>query len=144
MIRKNMVILTGRATKRPELKTLQSGAQVCTIRMVSNERIKNKKTGDYDEKSMFIDAECWGPRAVYASENIDKGTIVAVVGKLEQDEWGEGDARRSKHKIYVSFDLQVDKFDNKPREEGAGDTSESGDSRETAAAGAPTKSNLPF
>jgi len=115
MIRRNMVVLTGRATKKPELKTVGGGSQVCTIRMVSNKRIKNKKTDDYDEKPMYIDAECWGPRAVYAAENIDRGTILSVVGELEQDEWGEGENKRQKHKIYVSFDLQIDKYGDKPR-----------------------------
>ena len=118
MIRRNLVILTGRATKKPELKNVGAGSQVCTIRMVSNKRIKNKKTNEYDEKAMFIDAECWGPRAVYASENIDKGTIVSVVGELEQDEWGEGENRRQKHKIYVSFDLQIDKYGDKNKGDG--------------------------
>lgn len=110
MIRRNMVILTGRATRKPELKTVGSNSHVCTIRMVSNKRIKDKKTGEYKETPMYIDAECWGARAKYAAENIDKGTIISVVGELEQDEWGEGENRRQKHKIYVSFDLQVDRW----------------------------------
>ncbi len=141
MIRRNMVVLTGRATKKPELKNVGAGSQVCTIRMVSNKRIKNKKTNEYDEKPMFIDAECWGPRAVYASENIDKGTIVSVVGELEQDEWGEGENRRQKHKIYVSFDLQVDKYSDKNRGDGA--KASSSQSNEKVASGSKS-SELPF
>jgi single-strand DNA-binding protein len=141
MIRRNMVVLTGRATKKPDLKNVGSGSQVCTIRMVSNKRIKNKKTNEYDEKPMFIDAECWGPRAVYASENIDKGTIVSVVGELEQDEWGEGENRRQKHKIYVSFDLQIDKFGDKKND--GGNATSSSQSKETAATGS-GGSGLPF
>ena len=121
MIRRNMVILTGRATKKPELKNVNNGtSQVCTIRLVSNKRIKNRKTNDYEEKPMFIDAECWGPRAEYAAKNIDKGSVVSVVGELEQDEWGDGENRRQKHKIYVSFDLQVDKLTSDGGDGGSG------------------------
>lgn len=126
MIRRNMVVLTGRATKKPELKETGS-SKVCTIRMVSNKRIK-QRDGEYKEKPMYIDAECWGKRAEYAVNNIDRGTVLAVVGELEQDEWGEGENRKSKHKIYVSFDLQVDRFANK----GA----DGGGQRQTAGAGA--------
>ena len=144
MIRRNMVVLTGRATKKPELKAVgNGGSQVCTIRMVSNKRIKNKKTNEYDEKPMFIDAECWGARAVYASENIDRGTIIAVVGELEQDEWGEGENKRQKHKIYVSFDLQIDKYGDKSKSDSNGASSSK--SNETVATGADGGgSSLPF
>ena len=107
MMRRNLVVLTGRATRAPELKET-GNSKVCTIRMVSNKRIK-QRDGEYKEKPMYIDAECWGPRAEYAAKNIEKGTVVSVVGELEQDEWGEGENRRQQHKIYVSFDLQVDR-----------------------------------
>ncbi len=145
MIRRNMVVLTGRATKKPELKNVGNDSKVCTIRMVSNKRIKNKKTNEYDEKPMFIDAECWGARAVYASENIDRGTIVSVVGELEQDEWGEGENRRQKHKIYVSFDLQIDKYDGKKKGDGSKNASSS-KSNEKVEAGVTSgpPSDLPF
>lgn len=137
MIRRNLVVLTGRATRKPELKQVGGGnSQVCTIRMVSNKRVK-RKSGEYEEKPMFIDAECWGQRAVYASEHIDKGTIISVVGELEQDEWGEGENRRQKHKIYVSFDLQVDRF---------GSERDSGGSQQKASAntGGGGSNDLPF
>jgi single-stranded DNA-binding protein len=111
--------------------------------MVSNKRLKDKKTGDYHEKPMFIDAECWGARAVYASENIDRGTVVSVVGELEQDEWGEGENKRQKHKIYVSFDLQVDKFDNKNRSDGQKAATDSSQKVE-AGTGNSGGSGLPF
>jgi single-strand DNA-binding protein len=137
-----MVVLTGRATKKPELKTVGGGgSQVCTIRMVSNKRIKNKKTNEYDEKPMFIDAECWGARAVYASENIDKGTLVSVVGELEQDEWGEGENKRQKHKIYVSFDLQVDRYNDKNKSGGEKQSNSKSDQKVASGSGG---SDLPF
>lgn len=123
MIRRNLVILTGRATSKPELKQVGSNSQVCTIRMVSNKRVK-KKDGSVDEKPMYIDAECWGPRAQFASQYIDRGTVVGVTGELELDEWGEGKDKRQKHKIYVS-DLQVDNYDKKGDSSGS-DSSDDG------------------
>lgn len=140
MIRRNLVILTGRATKKPELKTVGGGSQVCTIRMVSNKRIKDKKTNEYNEKPMFIDAECWGARAVYASENIDRGTLLSVTGELEQDEWGEGENKRQKHKIYVSFDLQIDKYGDKNKD----GTTSSSKSEAVASSSGDSGSGLPF
>jgi single-strand DNA-binding protein len=111
MIRRNLVVMTGRATKDTELKKVGE-SQVATIRLACNERVK-QRDGEYKEKTVYIDAECWGQRAEYASKNVMKGTVVSVIGKLEQDEWGEGENRRQKHKIYVNFDLQIDRFANK-------------------------------
>lgn len=107
MMRTNLVVLTGRATRKPELKSV-GNSQVCTIRMVSNKRIK-QRDGEYKEKPMYIDAECWGPRAEYATKHIDKGSVISVTGELEQDEWTVDGTTRQKHKIYVSVDLQVDR-----------------------------------
>ena len=118
MIRRNLVVLTGRATKKPELREV-GNSKVCTIRLVSNKRFK-KRDGEYDDKPMYIDCETWGARAEYAASNIEKGTVLSVVGELEQDEWGEGESRRQKHKIYVNFDLQIDRFGNKDGSTGAG------------------------
>jgi len=118
MIRRNMVVLTGRATRKAELKDV-GNSKVCTIRMVSNKRIKGRD-GEWTEKPMYIDAECWGPRAEYAAKYIDKGSVISVTGELEQDEWGEGENKRQKHKIYVSFDLQVDRFADSDRKGSSG------------------------
>ncbi|TFH25842.1 single-stranded DNA-binding protein [Candidatus Bathyarchaeota archaeon] len=137
MIRNNVVMLTGRATKDVELKDVGS-SKVATIRLAINERIK-QRDGEYKEKTVYIDAECWAQRAEYAAENIKKGTIVYVMGKLEQDEWGEGENRRQKHKIYVSHDLQIDRYT--PNKEGATATAGA-----TTAGGASASSDgdLPF
>lgn len=136
MINRNLTIMTGRATRDAELKQAQS-SQVCTIRLACNERVK-QKNGEYKEKTVYIDAECWGQRAEFAATHVKKGSIVSVVGKLEQDEWGEGENRRSKHKIYVKWDLQVDNY--RPNNQGAGDSAPA-----TAAAGATNEgADLPF
>lgn len=121
----NVTVLFGRATKKPELRQV-GNSQACTIRMVSNKRIKGRD-GEWTEKSTYIDAECWGSRAEYAARAIDKGTMILVVGELEQDEWESNGEKKQKHKIYVSFDLQVLRLPG----QGSGD----GEERETASAG---------
>lgn len=126
MIRRNLVVITGRATRDAEIKDV-GDSQVCTIRLACNEKVKGK------EKTVYIDVECWGQRARFAGEYVKKGSIVSVEGKLEQDEWGEGENRRQKHKIYVDRDLQVDNWrpsqggDTSPATAKAGASSDSGD-----------------
>ena len=142
MIRRNLVILTGRATRDVELKEARE-SKVCTIRLACNERIK-QRSGEYKEKTVYIDAECWGQRAEYAAKNIQKGTVVSVTGKLEQDEWGEGENRRQKHKIYVNVDLQIDRFANKDANTSADSPASSAPVATTAAANNDGGGDLPF
>lgn len=141
MIRRNFTMLTGRATKDVELKDAKN-SKVATIRLAVNERIK-KRDDTYEEKTMYIDAECWGQRAEYAANNIRRGDIVSVVGKLEQDEWtGKDGVSRQKHKVYVNWDLQVDKYDSQKRASGDGQTQSQ--SQPVAAASSASDGDLPF
>ena len=132
-------MLTGRATRTPELKEAKS-SKVCTIRLAVNERIK-RRDGEYEDKTVYIDCEAWGPRAEYIAGKVTKGDIVSVMGKLEQDEWEakDGSGARSKHKVYISWDVQVDKLNS-------GDSSEGSQSDEDQSANtsAASSSNLPF
>ena len=138
MIRRNLVMLTGRATRTPELKDAKS-SKVCTIRLAVNERIK-RRDGEYEDKTVYIDCEAWGPRAEYIAGKVTKGDIVSVMGKLEQDEWEakDGSGSRSKHKVYISYDVQVDKFAN------GGSSEDSQSESQSTSAGAASSSNLPF
>lgn len=139
MIRRNLVILNGRACRDAELKVLAGGnSKVCSVRMACNERIKRRGSDEYEDKPMYIDVEMWGQRAEYAADKIKKGDIFSVVGKLEMDEWGEGDKKRQKHKVYVNLDLQVDKYEGRDSSSGGGDTAE-----ETPVA-VSNESDLPF
>lgn len=137
MIRRNRVDLIGRATRDVELKEA-GNSKVCTIRLAVNERISRKDGGKPKEKTVYIDCECWGQKAEFAAAYAKKGSIVSVEGKLEQDEWGEGENRRQKHKIYV-LELQIDNFrrdgDGQPQTANAG---------ATAGAAADGDANLPF
>jgi len=137
MIRRNLIVLSGRATRDAELKSV-GNSQVCTIRMVSNKRIK-QRDGEWVEKPMYIDAECWGQRAEFAAKHVKKGTVLSVTGELEQDEWGEGENKRQKHKVYVSYDLQVDRFADQDRKSNQGTPATAG-----ASSGGNAGSDLPF
>lgn len=135
-MRGNFVMLMGRACRTPELKNARN-SKVCTIRLAVNERIK-KRDGEWEDKTMYIDCEAWGQRAEYVAGKVEQGDLVQVVGKLEQDEWDakDGSGKRQKHKVYISYDVQVDK-----RRGGDGQSQQQD---ETANAGAGGGSNLPF
>lgn len=83
----NRVILTGRLTRDPELRTLPSGMSVCSLRLAFNTRKKDQATGEWGEKSNFIDVTVWGRQGETVAQYMTKGRAIAVDGRLEWREF---------------------------------------------------------
>lgn len=91
----NRVILTGNLTKDPELKTLDSGFAICSLRIANNTR---KKEGDnWVDKPNYFDVTIFGRSGENAAKYLAKGRSVAIDGRLEWREWEdkEGNKRQS-------------------------------------------------
>ncbi len=83
----NRVTLTGRLTRDPELRNLPSGMSVCSMRLAFSTRKKDPSSGEWGEKSNFIDVTVWGRQGELASQYLAKGRAVALDGRLEWREW---------------------------------------------------------
>src|SRR5688500_9876003 len=83
----NRVILTGRLTRDPELRTLPSGMSVCSLRLAFNTRKKDPTTGEWGEKGNFVDVTVWGRQGEIVAQYMTKGRAIAVDGRLEWREW---------------------------------------------------------
>jgi single-strand DNA-binding protein len=93
----NVVTLTGRLTKDPELRSLPSGASVCTMRLAYTQR--KKVQGNWQDVPGFIETTVFGQNGENCKRYLSKGRQVGVSGKLDFSEWGEGDQRRSAIRI---------------------------------------------
>ena len=93
----NRVIITGNLTRDPELRSLQSGMSVCSLRIASNTRRKNNATGEWEDKPNYFDVTVWGRQGENAAQYLSKGRPVAIDGRLEWREWQdkEGNKRQS-------------------------------------------------
>ena len=67
----NRVVLTGDLTADPDLRRLQSGTDVCKLRVASNTRRKNS-AGDWEDKPHFFDVTVWGVQG--ANRFLTKGS----------------------------------------------------------------------
>jgi len=81
MININHVIVSGRATRDAELKYTEGGAAFLNIGIAINENYKDK-SGDWQEKTAFVNATLWGKAAERLSEQIVKGIMILIDGKL--------------------------------------------------------------
>jgi single-strand DNA-binding protein len=93
----NRVVMTGNLTRDPELRSLQSGLSVCSLRIASNTRRKNNASGEWEDKPNFFDVTVWGAQGENCARYLAKGRPVALDGRLEWREWEdkEGNKRQS-------------------------------------------------
>lgn len=86
----NKVILMGRFTKDPELKSTPQGVSVCRFRLGVT---RNYKSGDTYE-SDFIDCVAWRNTAEFISRYFKKGNLVCVEGSLQSRNWEQDGQKR--------------------------------------------------
>lgn len=96
----NAVTITGNLTKDIDLRTTQTGMAIGTLSIAVNER---KKQGDsWVDYPNYIEAKLFGRRAESLASYLNKGTKVAITGKLHQDRWEKDGQKRSK--LVVNID----------------------------------------
>lgn len=96
----NNVVLMGRLTAVPELKTTQSG--ISTVRFsVAVERRYNKQ-GE-DRQTDFIDCVAWRQTAEFVSKYFNKGSMIAVEGSIQTRNYEDKNGNKRK-----AVEVQVD------------------------------------
>jgi single-strand DNA-binding protein len=110
----NVVTLTARLTKDPELRQTHSKHSVSTLRVAIQR--PSTKEGE-DRGAVFADVEVWNGTAENCVRFLSKGSRIAVVGRLELDQWkDEHDVPRQRTYVVAS---QVNFLDPAPEGEHA-------------------------
>jgi single-strand DNA-binding protein len=89
----NRVVLIGRLTKDPELRSLPSGTAVCNLRVACNASRRDTE-GGYRDKPNYFDVSAFGGTAESVSRFTRKGSRVAIDGRLEWREWETPDQQK--------------------------------------------------
>lgn len=77
----NRVIIVGRLTKAPELRTTPNGISVMSFTLAFD----NKSKGPNGEKtSSFINCTAWRQNAEFISKYCQKGTQIGIEGSLQE------------------------------------------------------------
>lgn len=98
----NNVSLTGRLTRPPELRTTAGGTQLLSFTLAFNTSVRNRQTGEWDERGNFIDCTIFGKRAEALSRYLAKGQKVAIAGELRYSTWEKDGQRHSKLDLIVA------------------------------------------
>ncbi len=87
----NKVMLTGRLTRDPELRTTGSGLAVSSFSIAINRTFKNKE-GNYDTD--FFNVSVFGRQAANVSKYCFKGSLVGVEGRLQSRSYDAQDGTK--------------------------------------------------
>jgi single-strand DNA-binding protein len=80
----NKVILVGKLGKDPEVRTFGNGGKVCSFRLATNEKWKDRVTGERKEKTEWHSVSIFSEALVEtASKYLLKGSGVYLQGSLE-------------------------------------------------------------
>lgn len=92
----NKVILIGNVGADPEVRTLESGVKVATLRLATTERGKDKD-GNAASHTEWHSVVVWRALADVVDRYVRKGTQLYVEGRLRTREWStrEGEKRYS-------------------------------------------------
>ncbi|MBE6563307.1 MAG: single-stranded DNA-binding protein [Ruminococcaceae bacterium] len=86
----NKVILGGRLTAEPELKTTPSGTQYVNFSIAVNRPYSKGEEQQVD----FINVIAWRQRAEFISRYFRKGSSICVVGSIQTRSWTDGQGNK--------------------------------------------------
>ena len=98
----NRVVLAGRPTRDPELKSTKSGTSVCSFTLAVDRNFKNKNG---EREADFISCIAWKKTAEVMSQYVKKGSIIGVDGRIQTRSYDNRDGQR----VYVT-EVVVENF----------------------------------
>lgn len=85
----NLVVLSGRLTAEPELKTTPNGVSVCTFSIVVERRHKQGEERQAD----FINIVSWRSTAEFVSKYFNKGSMIGIEGSIQTRKYQDKDGK---------------------------------------------------
>ncbi len=83
----NLVVLTGRLTADPELKTTTNGVSVTRFSIAVN---RNYRAGE-EQQTDFINIVAWRGSAEFVCRNFTKGSLIGIEGSIQTRRYQDRD-----------------------------------------------------
>lgn len=91
----NNVVLTGRITKDPQLRTTQSGKSVANFNIAVD---RNSKDNNGERQTDFIQCVAWNKTAELIAKYVRKGSLIGVEGRIQTQNYENQQGQR----VYVT------------------------------------------
>ena len=83
----NKVILVGNLGADPETRYMPSGSAVTNMRLATNERRKDKQSGEFTDYTEWHRVVLFDKLAEIAAEYLRKGSQVYIEGRIRTNKW---------------------------------------------------------
>jgi single-strand DNA-binding protein len=127
----NRVLLTGRLTRDPELRTTASGKSVAQFSLATHEYVSGGK-----EKSEFHNVVTWNRLAEICGRYLTKGQQVAIEGRIQTRSWDDDAGKRHWRTEIVASSVEM--LAGRRRRDHAAETSAEALEQQALAAGIAT------
>lgn len=102
----NLVVLTGRLTTDPELKTTQSGISVTSFSIAVERRYKQGEERQAD----FINIVAWRSSAEFICKYFKKGSMIGIEGSIQTRKYQDRDGNNRTAFEVVANNVQFVEF----------------------------------
>lgn len=103
---RNSVQLMGNLGRRPEIRTLAGGKTLATFSLATSEYYTNKN-GEKVQETQWHNIVAWGKTAEIAEKILDKGSEVAIRGKLVYRTYEDKDGNKRLITEIVADEIQA-------------------------------------
>ncbi|MFA6509386.1 MAG: single-stranded DNA-binding protein [Candidatus Peribacteraceae bacterium] len=90
----NRAEVIGNVTRDPEIRTTTGGQQVLTLGVATNEKWKDKGSGEMRERTEFHNVVIWGALAQEVAKMLKKGNKAYVCGRVQTRSWETKDGQK--------------------------------------------------
>ena len=103
----NKAILVGRLGRDPEIRYTQSGMAVANFTVATNEKWKDKNSGEMQERTEWHRIVAWGKLAEICGEYLSKGRQVYIEGRLQTRDWEDKDGNKRQTTEIVANEMKM-------------------------------------
>ncbi len=103
---KNRFELRGFVGAAPEVKNLESGKKVATIRIATSDNYTSKKSGEPTKETDWHKVTLWNGLATIAEKYVNKGALVYVEGRIKPRAYDNKEGEKS-----YTIDFVVESLD---------------------------------
>ena len=111
----NKVIIVGNVGSDPEVRSLQSGDEVCNLSIATSESWKDKATGEKKEKTEWHRVVIFGSLVNVVKNYVAKGSKLYIEGALQTRSWDDsnGQKKYSTEIVLRGFDSKLVMLDSR-------------------------------
>ena len=103
----NKVILVGNLGADPETRYMPSGSAVTNLRLATNERRKDRQSGEFTDVTEWHRVVMFDKLAEIAAEYLRKGSQVYVEGKIRTNKWQDKDGNDRYTTEIIANEMQM-------------------------------------